>query len=93
VRADYRESLARLDEFGVEPLDPHRHAVGRAELEAFERGLDEMPERTRTIFVLYRLENIGQAEIADALGITASAVKKHVAKAMVVLMKRMRSLP
>lgn len=93
VRAGYRESIGQIEGHGVEPLDPHRHASGRAALETFARSLDDLPERTRTIFMLYRLENVGQADIADALGISSSAVKKHVAKAMAFLMKRMRGLP
>jgi len=36
---------------------------------------------------------VSQADIAEALGISSSAVKKHVAKAMAFLMKRMRDLP
>ncbi|RVT93453.1 RNA polymerase sigma factor [Sphingomonas crocodyli] len=91
VRADYRDSLASAEELDVESLDPHRIVASRAELEAFGHILNELPERTRTIFILYRLENLGQSEIADAFGITSSAVKKHVAKAMGLLMKRMRA--
>ncbi|MCW4460807.1 sigma-70 family RNA polymerase sigma factor [Sphingomonas sp. BT-65] len=93
VRADYRESLGQVDDLGVEPLDPHRIAVGRAAMESFTRSLDELPERTRIIFVLYRIEQMGQGEIADALGITSSAVKKHVAKAMAFFMARLRDAP
>lgn len=93
VRADYRETIGQIDGHGVEPLDPHRHAAGRAALETFARSLDDLPERTRAIFMLYRLENVSQTDIADALGISSSAVKKHVAKAMAFLMKRMRGLP
>lgn len=93
VRADYRDSIGQSEDYGVEPLDPHRHVAGRAALETFAQSLDDLPERTRTIFMLYRLENVSQADIAEALGISSSAVKKHVAKAMAFLMKRMRDLP
>lgn len=93
VRNDYRESIGQMDDFGIEPLDPHRIAVGRAAMESFTRGLDELPERTRVIFTLYRIEQMGQGEIADALGITSSAVKKHVAKAMAFFMARLRDTP
>lgn len=93
VRTDYRESIGQIEDYGVELLDPHRHVAGRVALEAFARSLDDLPERTRTIFILYRLENVSQADIADALGISSSAVKKHVGRAMAFLMKRMRDLP
>lgn len=90
VRSDYRESISRIEDYSVELLDPHRHVAGRAAFEVFTQSLDDLPERTRTIFVLNRLENVSQNDIADALGISSSAVKKHVAKAMALLMKRMR---
>lgn len=93
VRADYREGMIEVDGRGVEPLDPHKIAEGRAAMDAFARGLGELPQRTRTIFVLYRIENMEQADIAEALGISPSAVKKHVAKAMAFLAQRLRDEP
>lgn len=91
VRSQYREMIGRAEDVGVDPLDPFRIAAGRAELTQLARALTDLPERTRTIFILYRLENLGQDAIADTFGISVSAVKKHVARAMAGLMKEMRS--
>jgi RNA polymerase sigma-70 factor (ECF subfamily) len=40
-----------------------------------------LPERTRTIFVLSRLEGCGYREIGSRLGISVSAVEKQMARA------------
>ncbi|APR53082.1 RNA polymerase sigma factor [Sphingomonas koreensis] len=93
VRAHYRELVSRTEELGIDPLDPFRITAGRGELSVLENALAALPERTRTIFILYRLENLGQDKIAETFGISVSAVKKHVARAMASLMKEMRSAP
>lgn len=90
VRARYRENLSMTDGLDVEPFDPHKIAVGRAALESFTRNLADLPDRTRHIFILYRIEHMEQGDIAEALGISTSAVKKHVAKATAFFMARKR---
>lgn len=90
VRSDYREKMGGLEDIGVDPLDPHKFAVSRDALSVFSAGLEALPERTRTIFTLYRIENMSLDLIAESYGISKSAVKKHVAKAMAFLMARMR---
>lgn len=90
VRNEFREDVGHIERRGVDPLDPHKIAVGRDALATFVAGLDALPERTRTIFVLYRIEDMTLDTIAEAYGISKSAVHQQVAKAMAFLMKRMR---
>jgi RNA polymerase sigma-70 factor (ECF subfamily) len=45
-----------------------------------------MPERTRTIFLLKRLDGLRHKAIATQLGISISAVEKHIVRAMEHLM-------
>lgn len=87
VRSRYQSMMMQSPDRAVDPLDPHRVADGRARLALVAEVLESLPERTRRIFVLYRLENIGQEQIADSFGISVSAVKKHVARAMLALTK------
>jgi len=61
--------------------------AARARLRRVQEGLDQLPDRTRQIFVLYRLEDMKCREIADLIGISESAVEKHIAKAMYFLNK------
>lgn len=91
VRADYLMRLSSAEREDVEPIDPYRILAGRESVSQIAAGLEELPERTREIFMLYRLENLTQAAIAESYGISASAVKQHVMKAMAHLMARMRN--
>ena len=89
TRAAYRLGLGALQAEQVEVLDPARVLVGREALGRLIGGLEELPERTREIFILYRLENMTRVEIAGGLGISVSAVEKHLARAMVHLARRL----
>lgn len=87
VRARYRALVSNDASRAVDPLDPARVLTGRSQVAAVSQTLNDLPERTRTIFILFRIEAIGQDVIAETFGISVSAVKKHVARAMVALMK------
>jgi len=50
-------------------------------------GLEKLPPRTREILLMHRLNNLTYSEIASRLGISSSAVEKHIAKAAVFLAK------
>ena len=47
--------------------------------------LDSLPERTRRIFMMHRFTRAKYREIAQELGISVSAVEKHIAKASLAL--------
>ncbi|MES2451709.1 MAG: sigma-70 family RNA polymerase sigma factor [Pseudomonadota bacterium] len=85
VRADGRHEL--FDDVRHAPLDldPETICEGREALRAVVVALKELPERTRTIFVLARLEQMKQAEIARRLGVSLNTVEKHLHKAVVYL--------
>lgn len=55
--------------------------------------LRELPERTRHIFLLVRLENMKQVEIARRMGLSISAVEKHIRTAMRRLFERLEHRP
>lgn len=63
-------------------LDPQRILSGKQELRAAVAALLSLPERTRTIFILHRLEGRRYRDVADQLGISVSAVEKHMVKAI-----------
>ena len=90
VRDLHRQSVQGDPDAALDPIDPSRIAEGRSEIAAFMTALDSLPERTRTIFILYRLENMSQDAIGQSVGISASAVKQQVAKAMAILVKAVR---
>lgn len=58
-------------------------AIAAADVMAiYRRTMDAMPERTRTVFLLHRVEELPYREIGARLGISIPAVQKHVAKAL-----------
>ena len=66
---------------GIE-LDAHRHATGREELNAAMDALRTLPARTRTVFLLNRIDGHRYKEIGIQLGISVSAVEKHMVRAV-----------
>lgn len=86
VRAAWREDAITQGGAAVESRDPERVLAGQQALSAIQRALNSLPERTRVIFVLYRLEGMARKDIAESFGLSVSAVEKHIAKAMKLLM-------
>lgn len=86
VRAAWRAEAITRDEGAIDPCDPERVLAGQQALSVIQSALDALPERTRVIFVLFRLEGMPQKTIADTFGLSVSAVEKHIAKAMKALM-------
>ena len=70
-----------LAEEAVEDRSPERVLLGKQTLADVLRTLDNLGEKTRDIYILFRLENMKQREIAALLGIGQSTVEKHVIKA------------
>ena len=86
VRADYREARLLEDDGRADPLDPGRIVAGRMNLERLAGAIAGLPEKTRRIFVLYRIENIDKATIAGSYGLTVRAIEQHIQKAIIALM-------
>ena len=72
----------------VEGLSPERVLISKDSLADVLRTLDELGERTRDIFVLFRLERMKQKDIAALFGIAQSTVEKHVMRATLHLATR-----
>lgn len=85
VRSAYQASIGAREAGWVEERDPDRVLQARQSLATVLAALNEMPERTRTIFILFRLENMRQREIADMLGVSVRTVEQHVVRASVRL--------
>ena len=48
-------------------------------------GINRLPDRTREIFLMHRIDKLEYTEIARRLGISESAIEKQMAKAMMML--------
>lgn len=63
--------------------------IARQEMECVRTGLMELSARTRSIFLLRRLEGMKHQEIAANLGVSLSTVEKHVRLAAMHLKGRL----
>lgn len=75
------------DSHAGEDFAPDRVLEGKQELARATAVLLELPERTRTVFVLRRIEGMRFNDIAERLGISVSAVEKHMQRAMARLIE------
>ena len=58
---------------------------------ALKQALAQLPELTREIFRLNRIEGMTHAEVARHLEISDSSVQKHLSKALAYVMQRLQS--
>ncbi len=72
----YDEALHAPADFSLEEI--HQ---GRSDVERLIAALNELPERSRNAFLLARMEGLTHSEIARRLGVSVSAIEKHVIKA------------
>jgi RNA polymerase sigma factor (sigma-70 family) len=72
----------------AEETSPERVLSSEQELHAVVEALQTLGERTRDVFLLFRLEQMKHGQIAEMFGISVSAVEKHVSKAVAHLARR-----
>ncbi|MCR6629149.1 MAG: RNA polymerase sigma factor [Magnetospirillum sp.] len=96
VRQQQREQTDPVPDEALAEI-PHDHPTpeqavsGQDELERVRAALRELPERTRQVFALARIEGMTYRAVAERLGISDSSVQKHLAKAIQHVMQRLRS--
>lgn len=71
-------------------FSPERILLGREAIGRLKGALLELPERTRMVFFLCRIESIPYADVGNRLGISLSSVNKHMARAVEFLIDRMK---
>lgn len=71
-----------------ERIQPERVLIGKQTLAEVVGCLDDLGERTRDIFILFRLEGMKQRDIAKLYGISTSTVEKVIMKATFRLASR-----
>jgi RNA polymerase sigma-70 factor (ECF subfamily) len=82
------DTIAEVADALTVDLSPERVVLVEKTLEEVLATLDELGERTRAIFYLYRFEHLKVREIAEMYGITSSGVEKHLSKALLHLTRR-----
>lgn len=80
-RAHRSETRAMLEIADPAP-GPAREAEGRIQLQALQRAIDALPERSREILTAARLQGLSQQEIADRFGISTRMVRIELRRAL-----------
>ena len=65
----------------LEACEPYE-LLAKEVQELIQKTLDELPERTRKIFIMSRYENKSYKEIAELMNITTKGVDFHIGKAL-----------
>jgi RNA polymerase sigma-70 factor (ECF subfamily) len=73
-------------------LDPVAELERRQEVDLFYRVLDQMPEKYRTVLVLYEIEGLDAQAIADICHLNLSTVRVQLARARERFIKRYQQL-
>ncbi|WP_174291550.1 RNA polymerase sigma factor [Sphingomonas bacterium] len=73
----------------VEDRHPERVLLAKDEVGRVVRALSALPERTRDMYILFRLENMKQRDIANLYGLSRSTVEKEVMRATLHLALRL----
>jgi RNA polymerase sigma-70 factor (ECF subfamily) len=90
-RRNVREDAWTMARHGAGEIDDQPSAedllIARERLGLVQATLSRLPERTVTAFRRFRLDGIGQRQIAAELGISVSAVEKHLQRAYRTLLE------
>jgi RNA polymerase sigma factor (sigma-70 family) len=70
-------------EHEVELDEPERGALAREQLEALVAGLQELPEKCREAFLMFRLDGLSQQQIAERLGVTERMVRNYINESLI----------
>lgn len=72
---------------GHEVLSPERVLLAKDTLDCVMSAIERLPHKTRIVFVLRRFEGMRYGDIARRMGISVSAVEKHMLRAVARLDK------
>lgn len=89
VRIETAAELENFEVFSDEP-SPERVVSGRQELARVERLITGLPERTRRVLLMRKVDGLPQKEIAAKLGVTEGMVENEAIRAIQLLLKAIR---
>ena len=69
--------------------DAYQAVEGRQRLRRLLALVDELPPQTQRVFRMHKLDGLSHAQTAAVLGISKSAVEKHVSLALKLLTERL----
>lgn len=83
------QALDNIQDVGPsDEVTPERSLIGKQGVETILAVLNGLPARTRHVFLLHRFEEMTYQRIAQELGVSVSAVEKHMMAALKALFLR-----
>lgn len=90
---DGHQEMFELDlHLGPESLQPDAILSGRERLAAIERAIAALPPRPREAFVLYKIDGLSRAQVAQKMGIGVKTVETHLRYAVEACLDHLRAL-
>jgi len=82
------EAVADLDALhaALDAPSPENATIARDELRLLQTALERLPQRTREVIVMRRVEGLSRAEISVRLGISQETISAHVTDGVHALM-------
>jgi len=83
------EDLSLLDSFDYpdDAASPEDEVLGRDELLHLGRAISGLPGKIRDVFIMRKVHDISQKEVAQSLGLSESTVEKHLSRGIFLLMR------
>ncbi|MBL8505120.1 MAG: sigma-70 family RNA polymerase sigma factor [Methylobacillus glycogenes] len=77
VRKRLMESMAELPETAAEITDPARALQAQREIAQLAQAVDRLPLRCKQVFIMHKIHDMSQADVAQQLGISVKMVERH----------------
>lgn len=82
TRGRYFTAIDDVDHRASDEPDPETALLHKQRLRRLAQAVAELPPKCREVFLLHKLDGLTYGEIAARLGISRSAVEKHMIKAL-----------
>ncbi|WP_176482744.1 sigma-70 family RNA polymerase sigma factor [Sphingobium sp. D43FB] len=84
-------SEAPFDEKHAAPTPPQQHLAieARDVKQQIQRAIDQLPEKTRTIYLLHRREGLSYTQIARKMELSVKSVEYHISSALKYLVREL----
>ena len=66
----------------INELSPEIQLAHQQRLSIVSEALNELPDKTRDVFKMQRIQQVDKSEVADKLGISVNMVEKHLRRAV-----------
>nr|WP_303657264.1 sigma-70 family RNA polymerase sigma factor [Asticcacaulis aquaticus] len=89
ARVVFIDAVSEIEELNVAAIEPspEDHAGGREELRHLAEAVNRLPGKIREVFLMRRVQEMSQKEVAKTLGLSESTVEKHMSRSLFLLMR------